>query len=77
MTTLTVKVTDPKFAEMLEKMLRSMEFVDAVEVSEDNYQLTDGEMMMLKERREEYRKNPSQTRSWDEVQKELKQRYEL
>ncbi|CAN5216872.1 hypothetical protein BH09BAC1_BH09BAC1_26250 [soil metagenome] len=77
MTTITVKITDPKYAEMLETMLRSMDFVADVEITEDHYQLTDSEMMLLKERREEYRKNPSNTRSWEEVQSELKQRYGL
>ncbi len=77
MTTITVKVTDPKFAEMLETMLRSMEFVTDVESSEDSYQLTQDEILMLEERREEYRRNPSRTRDWDEVQAELKKRYGL
>ncbi len=77
MTTLTVKVTDPKFAELLEAMLRSMEFVSDVERTEDNYQLSTAEIMMLEERREEYLKNPSETRNWDDVQSELKQRYGL
>jgi hypothetical protein len=77
MTTLTVKLTDPKYAEMLEAMLRSMDFVADVERTEDNYQLTNAEILMLEERREEYLKNPSQTRSWDEVQAELKSKYGL
>lgn len=77
MTTLTVKLTDPKYAEMLEAMLRSMDFVADVERTEDNYQLTNAEILMLEERREEYLKNPSQTRSWDEVQAALKSKYGL
>lgn len=75
MTTITIKVTDPKLAEMLETMLRSMEFVAEVETREDSYQLTQEEILMLEERREEYRKNPSQARNWEEVQDELKKRY--
>ena len=77
MTTITVTVSDPKKAEMLEEMLRSLEFVTDVEITDDHYQLSDAEMLMLKERREEYRKNPEKARSWEDVQAELKQRYGL
>lgn len=77
MTTINVKVADPKFAEMLESMLRSMEFVVSVERIEEEYALTSEEIMMLEERREEYLKNPEQTRSWDDIQSDLKQRYGL
>lgn len=77
MTTITIKVTDPKLAEMLETMLRSMEFVAEVETREDSYQLSQDEILMLEERREEYRRNPGQVRDWETVQDELKKRYGL
>ncbi len=77
MTTITVTVSDPKKAEMLEEMLRSLEFVTDVEITDDHYQLSDAEILMLNERREEYRKNPEKARSWEEVQAELKQKYSL
>lgn len=77
MTTITIKVSDPKFAEMLEAMLRSMDFVTDINVDEEQYQLSDEEITLLAERREEYKKDPDKTRSWEEVQAELKEKYGL
>lgn len=78
MTTITIKVSDPKYAALLGTLLRSMDFVSDVALTEnDNYQLTEAEMLLLKERRATYHHNPEKTRDWDKVQAELKQKYGL
>lgn len=57
MTTLTVKISDKKQAKMLYEMLSAIKFVKQVEMN-DEYELNDGEIQILAERLEEYKKNP-------------------
>ena len=74
MTTLTVKVADKHQAKMLYEMLSAMKFVKQVEMN-DSYELEDGEMHVLKERMEEYKKNPKSGIPLDEVVEKISRKH--
>ena len=66
MTTLTVKIPDKKHAKMLYEMLSAMNFVKHVDM-DDDYELSNGEIKILEDRLEEYKKNPKSGLPLDEV----------
>ena len=72
MTTLTVKVSDKKHAQLLCEMLSSMKFVEEVDIEEE---LTKDEIALLEDRLEEYKKNPKSGNSLDTVVKKINKKY--
>ena len=76
MTTLTVKVSDKKQAKMLYEMLSAMKFVKQVEMK-DSYDLEESETLVLKERMEEYKKNPKSGILLDEVVEKISRKHEF
>ena len=44
---------------------------DSIAAENSQYRITDQELSMLQERYEEYKTNPSQSLSWDEVKKNI------
>lgn len=74
MTTLTVKISDKKHAKMLYEMLSEMKFVKQVDM-DDEYELSDGEINILNERLEEYKKNPKSGISLEQAVEKISRRH--
>ncbi len=76
MTTITVKLSDPAKAEMLEAMLSSMDFVAEVIVKDSTFQVVK-EVVAIKPDDALFQAKLGHTHNWDVVHAELRQRYEL
>ncbi len=74
MKTITVRMESDRDAELLKNILLSTKFEDKVETIEDD-DLTSEEVSMLNERVEEYRRDPSKGKSFEEVNELLKKKY--
>ena len=74
MSTITITVNDDEKTILLSEILKTMSFVESVNIDDDS-ELTSEEIQMVEERLEHYRKNPGTAKSWDEVYKELKIKY--
>ena len=72
MTTITVRVSDKKNAQLLCEMLNSMKFVKKVDIEEE---LTEEEIQILEERLTDYQKNPSSGNTLDKVVKKMNKKY--
>ena len=72
MTTLTVKISDKRQAQLLYEMLLSMKFVKDVDIEEA---LSKDEILVLEERFEEYLKNPKSGKSLEAVVKNLSKKH--
>ena len=72
MTTVTVKVSDKKSAQLLYEMLSSMKFVKEVDIEEE---LSKEEISLLEDRLTEYKKNPKSGNSLDTVVKKMNKKY--
>jgi len=72
MTTLTIKVEEKKQAELLYKMLRSMNFVKEIQIEDD---MDSEEISILNERLIEYEKNPKSGKSLDTVIKSISKKH--
>ena len=66
----------PQLTEILrlsvsERILLVEAIWDSIAAENSQYRITDQELSMLQERYEEYKTNPSQSLSWDEVKKNI------
>lgn len=77
MKSITVKLKDDKNIELLTGLLESINFVESVEVSEDEDALTDEEISMVEERWAGYKKNPKSAVPWNTVKGKIKKKYGL
>ncbi len=62
---------------MLADLLKSMNFVDSVKVSDEENKLTDEEITMVEERWTAYKKNPKSAIPWEEVKTKISEKYSL
>lgn len=74
MNTITITVNDDGKTILLTEILKSMSFVQSVDIDNDS-ELTSEEMQMVEERLERYGKNPGSAKNWEEVYSELKKKY--
>lgn len=74
MSTITITVNDDEKVILLSEILKSMSFVESVDIDDDS-ELTAGEIQMVEERLEHYRNNPGAAKNWNDVYKELKTKY--
>ena len=72
MTTVTVKVSDKKNAQLLYEMLNSMKFVKEVAIEEE---LSKEEILFLEERLAAHSKNPQAGKSLETVVKKMNKKY--
>ena len=72
MTTVTIKVSDKKNAQLLYEMLSAMKFVKGVDIEEE---FNKEEILFLEERLKEYKKNPQAGNSLDTVVKKINKKY--
>ena len=66
----------PQLTELLrlslaERILLVEALWDSIAAESNDYKITDQELRILQERYEEYKVNPSQSLSWDEVKKNI------
>jgi sporulation protein YlmC with PRC-barrel domain len=62
---------------MLADLLKSISFVESVEVSEEDEKLSDVEISMVEERWTEYKKNPGSVIPWDNVKNKIRKKHGL
>ena len=77
MKSITIKLKDSKNTEALAEMLKALNFVESVEVYEDEDKLSGEEISMVEERWEEYKRNPGSGVSWKEVKSKIKKKHGL
>ena len=76
MNTITITLRSQEHTESLAEMLSSLDFVESVNVyEEDEDELTPEENQMVEERMEHYRKNPHTAKSWDEIRLNIQKKY--
>ena len=75
MRTITIQLHDDKDAQLLMDMLKSVKFEGEIETFEEAEAIPDEELLLLNERVEEYRKDPSKGKDLSEVEKLLKGKY--
>ena len=75
MKTVTIRTNNDESTDQLAALLRSLDFVESVEVHDDSDDLTPEELSMVKERMEKYRRDPSKVRKWDDVYNDLSKKY--
>ena len=72
MTTLTVKIANKKQASLLYEMIRSINFVQEVNINDD---LENDELKILEERWEEYKRNPKSGKPLEMLVKEISKKH--
>lgn len=77
MKTVTIRTNNDESTEQLAALLKSLDFVESVEVHDDSDDLTPEELSMVEERMAEYRKDPSKAKSWEIVKAELESKYSI
>jgi hypothetical protein len=77
MKTVTIRTNNDESTEQLTALLRSLDFVESVEVYDDSDDLTPEELSMVQERMEKYRRDPSKVRKWEDVKAELESKYSV
>ena len=75
MKTITVRIESDKDAELLKNILSTTKFQSEVQTFEEEDDFTEEEFQMLEERWEKYEKNPSTAVSFEEFDKQLKEKY--
>lgn len=76
MNTITITVRNGEHTHSLAEMLSSLDFVESVNVyEEDEEELTTEENQMVNERIEHYHKNPRSAKSWDEIRANIQKKY--
>lgn len=75
MKTVTIRTNNDESTEQLTTLLKSLDFVESVEVYDDSDDLTPEELSMVQERIEKYRRDPSKIRKWDDVYNDLIKKY--
>lgn len=77
MKTVTIRTNNDESTDQLAALLRSLDFVESVEVHDDSDDLTPEELSIVEESMVEYRKDPSKAQTWEEVKAELTKKYGL
>lgn len=77
MKTVTIRTNNDESTEQLTALLRSLDFVESVEVYDDSDDLIPEELSMVQERIEKYRRDPSKVRKWEDVKAELESKYSV
>lgn len=77
MKAITVKLKNEKNLSMLIDLLRSVNFVESVEVYEDDDELSEEEIAMVEERWEEYKRNPKSAVPWETVKDKIRKKHGL
>lgn len=77
MKTITIKLNDDKQTELLADLLKALNFVESVEVNEEEAELTEEEMSMVEERWATYKKNPGSAVKWIDVQTNIRKKHGL
>jgi hypothetical protein len=72
MTKVTVEVDNTENAELLVKLLKSIDFVERIETSDDDFS---AEQKAELDKRLLLAEDPSQFRDWDEINAELLKKY--
>jgi hypothetical protein len=75
MKTITVRLSNDKDAELLMDILRTAKFQNEIETFEEEEIISEEELQVLNERVEEYRKDPSKGKDFQEVKDLLKSKY--
>lgn len=75
MTTVTLKVDTPENAELLAKLLASIDFVQDIETLEDDGDFTPEQIALLEERLEAIEKGEVEFKSLEEVKTAIKEKY--
>ena len=77
MKTVTIRTNNDESTEQLTALLRSLDFVESVEVYDDSDDLIPEELSMVQERIEKYRRDPSKVRKWEDVKAELESKFSV
>jgi hypothetical protein len=77
MKTITVKLNNDKQTEMLADMLKALNFVESVEVGEEESELSEEEITMVEERWTAYKANPKTTVNWNDVKANIRKKHGL
>jgi putative addiction module component (TIGR02574 family) len=75
MKSITIKLKGDKYVQMLTELLKSISFVDSVEVQEDEDKLSEEEITLVEERWAEYKKNPKSTIPWNAVKSKIRKKH--
>ncbi len=75
MKTFTVRIENDKDAELLKSILSTTKFQSEVQTVEEDDDFTEEEFQMLEERWENYERNPTTAVSFEEFNKQLKEKY--
>ena len=75
MKTFTVRIENDKDAELLKSILSTTKFQSDVQTVEEDDDFTEEEFQMLEERWENYERNPTTAVSFEEFNKQLKEKY--
>ncbi len=75
MKTFTVRIENDKDAELLKSILSTTKFQSDVQTVEEDDDFTEEEFQMLEERWEKYERNPTTAVSFEEFNKQLKEKY--
>lgn len=76
MKTFTVRIENDKDAELLKSILSTTKFQSDVQTVEEDDDFTEEEFQMLEERWEKYERNPTTAISFEEFNKQLKEKYD-
>lgn len=71
----TVRIENDKDAELLKSILSTTKFQSDVHTVEEDEDFTEEEFQMLEERWEKYERNPTTAVSFEEFNKQLKEKY--
>ena len=77
MKTITVTLNNDKQTEMLADMLKALNFVESVEVGEDESELSAEEMNMVEERWTAYKANPKTAVKWNDIKANIRKKHGL
>ena len=75
MKTITIKLNNDKQTEMLADLLKALNFVESVEVGEEDNELSTDEINMVEERWAEYKKSPKSTVKWSDAKTNIRKKH--
>ena len=77
MKTITITLNNDKQTDGLVDLLRALDFVESVEVNNEDAALSEDEMNMVEERWAAYKKNPRSVSAWIDVKNTLRKKHGL
>jgi len=77
MKTITITLNNDKQTEGLVGLLRALDFVESVEVNDEDVDLSEEEMSIVEERWAAYKKNPKSTATWTDVKNTIRKKHGL